>query len=79
MFIGKPVLEIEWDYMSYYVKELDRKGLLKSLGTGEKVFANLLSFLKDDIASLNEIATNGWREVDGKGAERISNIILSNL
>ncbi|KOP82300.1 hypothetical protein ACFFHH_22430 [Cytobacillus solani] len=78
MYLGKPVLAIEWAHMSYYVKELEKKGLLKSLGNGEEVFGNLVSNL-NNIPLLNDIAKSGWYEIDGKGTERIVNLIKGIL
>lgn len=78
MCLGKPVACISCGSMGFYIEQLDKKKLVKNLGTKEEAFSNLLK-LTYSINELKNLAKKGWNEVDGKGTERIVLLIKELL
>lgn len=78
MCLGKPVAAVEWSYMGFYVRELDKMGLLKNLGD-ESVSKNNLTKLLAEPHQLNNLAEQGWQCIDGKGSSRVAEYIRKLL
>lgn len=73
LYLGKPSAAVEYAHLSDYVRRLDEIGLLCNLG-GIENFNGSLNGL--DSGRLNDIALQGYLRIDGKGADRVSALIL---
>lgn len=78
MFIGKPVLAVEWEHMAKYVKYMHKHDLLFTLGDRTVFMDNLMKKINflDEIQSIVE---KSFFTIDGKGNRRISDIIEQSL
>jgi spore coat polysaccharide biosynthesis predicted glycosyltransferase SpsG len=75
MCLGRAVFAVAWAHMAPYVEQLDAVGLLKNLGSGEGIIDHLYASLAD-AESTRRLARSGWEAIDGRGAERVVDVIL---
>jgi spore coat polysaccharide biosynthesis predicted glycosyltransferase SpsG len=73
LYLGKPAATVEYAHLSNYVRRLDEIGLLCNMGGIENFNASLSGL---DTGRLNNMALNGYQSIDGKGADRVSALIL---
>jgi len=76
MCLGRAAFAVAWMHMTAYVEKLDAVGLLKNLGFGQGIIENLYASLAD-VESVCRLARSGWEAIDGRGAERVVEVILS--
>ncbi|MBD2845817.1 hypothetical protein IDH44_11500 [Paenibacillus sp. IB182496] len=75
MYLGKPVLAVSWSYLNYYVKRLAGANLVVDLGDPNVCVERFLVEISN-LTRLNQVAQNGWKAIDGAGANNIANAIL---
>lgn len=78
MYLGKPVLAVEWKYMSKYVKYLEKRGLLISLGNRMSFVSNLIR-TTSEVCKLQEVVEKSYSIIDGEGNKRVADIIINSL
>jgi spore coat polysaccharide biosynthesis predicted glycosyltransferase SpsG len=77
MCLGRPVCSVAWAHMKPYVEKLAAAGVLRNLGEG-KAAVEVLCGALGDMELLRKLAENGWKAIDGKGAERAAREIINH-
>ncbi len=74
MCLGRAALAVACSDMAPYVEQLAAIGLLKNLGSGLRAIEELCASLAD-VESIRQLARAGWEAIDGRGAERVAQIL----
>lgn len=76
MYIGTPVCAIEWSYMTPYVRKLHEYNFIENLGTLTEAYDSFKRIITNSY-SLFKKADYAWRNLDGLGASRVVNYLIS--
>lgn len=76
--LGVPNASIEWSWLTPYVRELAKQDLTVSLGSVDAAARTLAAWLGEPApAVLGNVARAGWRRIDGRGADRLAQKLIS--
>ncbi|WP_338652594.1 hypothetical protein [Lysinibacillus sp. Y5S-8] len=77
MYVGVPVLSIEWKYMGQYVSYLGSLGLLVNLGDFNDETLTKLVHALSNLENINRIGQYAFETINGYGLNKVCSIILA--